>query len=151
MALFSTVDPVSRQVKYSDLNISFAAHPVTKKLSVLKNNEAVVRAIKNLILTKKFERPYEPLYGSDVSSRLFELYDYDIAADQSGKNDDDLTAYNIKKDIEDAIKSFEPRVEIIDIKATSSNKQNGIDVTIYFFVDNKAEPTKLDLFLERTR
>ena len=48
---------------YSDLNITFNKHPVTGKLSVLKDADAVKRALRNLILTNTYERPYQPLKG----------------------------------------------------------------------------------------
>ena len=67
MANYTEQNPLSlKNVVYSDLDIDFKVHPITGKLKVLKNAEAVKRALKNLILTKKFERPYEPLYGTNV-------------------------------------------------------------------------------------
>ena len=55
-----------------DFNITFDRHPVTRKLNILKNDLAVARSIKNLVLTNKLERPYQPSIGSNVKARLFE-------------------------------------------------------------------------------
>lgn len=149
MARAGAVDPLTREVRFSDLNLTFAAHPVTGKLTVLKNNEAVSRAIKNLILTKKFERPYSPNFGSDIHTRLFELYDFELTG--VGNDVKSLTGFSIKKDIEAAVRAFEPRVEILDITVKESEDKHGLDVSIYFNVANKADTAKLEMFLERVR
>ena len=44
--------PIINSVVYKDIDTLFAAHPVTGKLNTLTNNEAVARAVKNLILTR---------------------------------------------------------------------------------------------------
>ena len=69
------VNPITNEVAFSDLGVTMTAHPVNKKPPVFKNEEAVKRAIKNLILTSRFERPYEPLYGCNIYNRLFENFD----------------------------------------------------------------------------
>ena len=109
--------------------------------------DAVNRAVKNLIMTKKFERPYAPLYGSDVYSSLFEQIDT-IADDNVSVN---ITAANVKKDIEAAIKNYEPRAEVLEVTVKADSERNGLDVTIYYIVANQANPTSLEIFLERIR
>lgn len=147
MARAGFTDPVSREIAFSDLNLKFTPHPATGKLTVLKNNDAVARAVKNLILTRKFERPYSPLFGSDVYSSLFEQID--TAADDTIAIN--ITAANIKKDIAAAIRNFEPRAEVLEITVRADSERNGLDVAIYFIVSNQAEPTSLEIFLERLR
>ncbi len=63
---------------YKDFDLSFRKHPVTKKLIIKKNDEAVKQALKNLILTNLFERPFRPLFGSDITKTLFENMDNKI-------------------------------------------------------------------------
>ena len=67
--------PRTNAVVYKDFDISFTTHPVTRKLNVLKNDLAVARSVKNLILTNKNERPYQLNVGSNVRNRLFEPAD----------------------------------------------------------------------------
>ena len=57
------VDPRRKEVVYRDLGLSFIPHPVTKNIAVLKNEDAVKRAIRNLILTNKGEQVFDELYG----------------------------------------------------------------------------------------
>ena len=70
-----SVNPITNELQFSDLSITFTPHPVTGKPVVKKNAEAVKNALKNLIYTNRFERPYEPAFGSDIRNRLFENFD----------------------------------------------------------------------------
>jgi len=114
------------------------AHPVTGKVSVKKNADAVVGALKNLILTNRFERPYDPLFGADIRSRLFE-------------NFDPIEQVNIEEDIKTAIRNYEPRARISDVKVVASPNSNRVQVGISFYVVNEAQPITVGLEIERTR
>jgi len=129
---------VTKQLVYKDINMSFANHPVTGNLSVLRNNDAVKRAVRNLILTNFYERPYNAEFGGNIRAMLFE-------------NITPITESQIYGNIKRAIENFEPRVEINDIRVQSDPDRNGVDVTIVFTVINSIEPVQLDVFVERTR
>ena len=45
---------------YSDFSLDFLAHPITKKIRILKDNDAISQALKILILTDKYERLFQP-------------------------------------------------------------------------------------------
>ena len=130
--------PVRNEVQYRDFDITFRANPITGQLNILKNNAAVKRALRNLILTEKFERPFRPNFGSTVTQYLFE-------------NFDTLTISSIKDSIRRAIVDHEPRVELLDVRVNGRPEQNSLQVTIYFRVQNQAEPDELSLVLERIR
>lgn len=130
--------PLRREVQFSDLSISFTPHPVTGKPATRKNAAAVEGALKNLILTNRFERPYEPTFGSDVRNRLFE-------------NFDPVEAVNIEEDIKLAILNHEPRVNVNEVRVIGSPDDNIIKVYISFFIINQAQPEELQLNIERIR
>jgi len=132
------VNPITNEVAFSDLGVTMTAHPVNKKPPVFKNEEAVKRAIKNLILTSRFERPYEPLYGCNIYNRLFE-------------NFDPIEEATLKADIEEAISNYEPRAIVEDTIVRANFDQNELYVTIRFRVVNQAEPTELEVVIQRTR
>ncbi len=67
-----SIDPRRNEVVYKDLGLSFIPHPVTKNVGVLKNENAVKRAVRNLILTNKGEQVFDELYGGNITSLLFE-------------------------------------------------------------------------------
>lgn len=130
--------PLPKSVVYKDFDIIFDRHPVTRKLNILTNNDAVKRSLKNIILTNKFERAYSPNFGSDIKSRLFEQFDTNIADD-------------IANDIEFAVSNYEPRVQLIDVLVREVVEENGIEITIKFRAKNQVEIDQLDVFVERVR
>ena len=127
-----------KNILFSDLDLTFAKHPITGKLSVLQNNAAVAKSIRNLVLTNKMERPYQPLVGSDVYSRLFE-------------NMDNITAFNVKKDVKAVIENYEPRAELIDVRVDAGIDSNQLAVTIVFRVVNQLAPVETTVYIERIR
>jgi phage baseplate assembly protein W len=130
MALFNKV--------YKDLNITFARHPIKGNLSVLEDEEAVARAVKNLVLTNSFERFYNPLIGANILKSLFEPMDT-------------VTEHTIKKSIQTAIDNHEPRVIVHDIIVNAKENNNAVDITVRFRVDNKPNPSETTISVERIR
>ena len=124
--------------RWSDLDLDFIKHPTTKDIVKKTDVEAVKRAVRNLILTNRFERPFHPEIDGGVTRLLFEL------ATPS-------TKIEIENAIRVAIKNFEPRAEVLDVFVGGDIDKNGFDVTITFRVINHPEPVTIELFLERLR
>ena len=57
----------------------------------------------------------------------------------------------LKDLIKTAIKNFEPRAEVLDVKVFGNPDQNSVALTIIFSVINKSEPVTLELTLNRVR
>jgi phage baseplate assembly protein W len=51
--------------KYSDFDLDFVAHPVTKDITKKLNENAIAQSIRNLLLTGHYERPFKPELGSN--------------------------------------------------------------------------------------
>ena len=132
------LSPLTNELVFSDINVSFTPHPVTGKVTVLKNADAVKRAVRNLILTNQFEVPYEPLFGGNILALLFE-------------NSDPFVEYTAKQQVETAIRNFEPRAEVLEVKAQSNPDNNQFRIDISFFVVNQKDPVELTVNLERVR
>jgi len=133
-----SINPLRKEVQFSDLGITMTAHPITGTVAVKKNADAVIGALKNLILSNRFERPYDPLFGADIRSRLFE-------------NFDPIEQVNIEEDIKTAIKNFEPRARVNEVTVVASPNSNRVQISINFFVANQARPITIGLEIERTR
>tara|TARA_R100001015_G_C4535639_1_gene100852 strand:+ start:72 stop:473 length:402 start_codon:yes stop_codon:yes gene_type:complete len=131
---------VIRNVVYKDVDLLFDVHPVTRKINTLTNNRAISRALKTLVLTDKGERPYQPFLGGNIRSRLF-----DLASDGLQIEAD------IRQDIEDVIRNYEPRAELIDVFVDSNIDSNEITVSIKFRAVNQTDPEVVSFFLTRTR
>ena len=123
---------------FRDLDLNFTIHPVKKDINVHKNEYAIINAVKNLILTNFYERPFQPEIGSNVRRLLFE-------------NIDSIIAAQLERAIEDTILNYEPRVQISNIIAVPVPDENRYSVQLEFFVINNASPITINFFLERIR
>ncbi len=130
--------PTLNEVVYKDIDTLFDIHPVTRKLNILTNNAAVARSIKNLVLTNKGERPYQPFLGCDIRNQLFEL-------------NDGIVESEVEDVITECINQYEPRAELISVVANIKPDQHLVEVTVTFRVVNQTDPVSINLILERVR
>ena len=128
---------VSRSFK--DISLSFNAHPVTNDLTILKNENAIKRSVRNLVQTIPRERFFNPILGTDIRGSLFDFVDFG-------------TASVIEKQIQTTIDNFEPRVENLQIEVFPRPDDNEFEVNIYFDIIGQEFPTQAFQFiLEATR
>jgi phage baseplate assembly protein W len=123
---------------FSDLDFNFTAHPVTKDLSRRFDENAVKTALKNLILTRNYERPFHSEIGSPIRSLMFEPAT-------------PMLGVMLRQAIFDVVNNFEPRVQLTQVDVNVSDENNAIYITIEFKIVNTERPLTLDLTLERTR
>jgi len=123
---------------FSDLDFNFTLNPVTHDVTRRYDEDAVKTALKNLILTGNFERPFHSEIGSPIGKLLFEPATPMLGA-------------MLKRAIGDTINSFEPRVNITDIVVVTNPDDYSIDVSVEFTIVNTTAPITLDLTLQRTR
>ena len=123
---------------YSDLDFNFTAHPVTGDVVRKYDEDAVKQSVKNLLLTRNFERPFHSDIGSPIRQLLFELPGPMFVA-------------MMRKAIIDVINNYAPRVSIIDVEVNEELDSNAVYVTLIFSIINTTRPITLDLALERTR
>jgi phage baseplate assembly protein W len=57
---------------YSDLDLSFTRTPGKNDVALSYDEMAVIRALRYLLLTKHYERPFQPNLGSGIEQLLFE-------------------------------------------------------------------------------
>ena len=114
--------PVQRISRgFKDLSASFQTNPLSNDLIQLKNESAIARSVRNLVLTAQGERPFQPVLGTGVSRLLFE-------------NMDKLTASAIRSELRTTIENYEPRVEINEIIVEADFERNAFDVTLQYFI-----------------
>jgi phage baseplate assembly protein W len=123
---------------FSDLDLNFTKNPVTKDVTRRYDEDAVKNALKNLILTSNYERPFHSEIGSPIRKLLFEPTSPMLGA-------------MLKRTIQDVINTFEPRVQLLDIICVVAADDQTIDVSIEFTILNTTAPITLDLTLQRTR
>lgn len=132
-----------KQQKFSDLDLSFQPHPATGDLVPLRGDRAVARAVRQIILTNSYEKLFNPSFGGNILSYLFE-------------NFTPQTDRIVKTKIQEALRDYEPRVEIVLIKFTRPDdsdfeSSNNISISIQFRIKGQSEVTQLDFSLKRVR
>jgi len=123
---------------FSDFLIDFSVHPEKNDLLRQINEQSVKRAIKNLVLTNTYERPFQPLIGADINALLFELITPE-------------TAYVLKQKITRVINDYEPRCRLLEVRVDPYIEENGYVVTITFQAINTEAPLQLQVLLNRVR
>ena len=126
--------------KFKDLSISFTRNKITNDLLVKKEDAAVKQAVVNILMTNKGERLFDPEYGSNVPTYLFDQLDYGTAA-------------NISDAIRECLSKYEPRIGIISLGVEPDFDQNGFEVQLAFKVIGRDDlaPFDVEFFLSRTR
>ena len=132
--------PVQRADKsFKDVSMSFKVSSLTYDLIANKNETAIARSIRNLILTTPGERPFNPELGSQVSQLLFEPID-------------DITTQALKEQIENTVNNFEPRVRLRQVVVKPNFDADEYDISIrYDIVGIEANSQQLSFALQQTR
>ena len=128
----------SREVLYSDFDLSFIKHPNTKDVTILRDIDAVKQSVKNLVLTAQGERPFNPLLGSDIRQLLFEPVD-------------DFTAFDIEEQVRITIQNHEPRVNVLSIDVSAEPDNNRFRLSIDFQMITNLDTGSVSFYLERIR
>lgn len=101
----------SKTVPFSDIDLSFTARPgsldsdgvfrgdIYKK----EDTSAVLQAVENILLTNTLEKPFEPSFGANLRSLLFE-------------NTNTLSENFISTLIKNSLERWEPRAKVTKIK-----------------------------------
>jgi|TARA_X000000368_G_C22958242_1_gene679762 phage baseplate assembly protein W len=131
------VERISRGFK--DVSMSFEINPISSDLIATKDETAIARSVRNLVLTRPGERFFNPNLGSRVYESLFD-------------NVDDISASIVEDDIRDTVDNYEPRVKLVSVKATPDYQGNAFDVVItYNIIGIDASPQQLAFALQPTR
>lgn len=124
--------------KFSDIDLSFKPHPTTGDLVAKYDDAAIKNSIKNLIMTKHFERPFRSDLGSSVNSLLFET-------PHPG------TIVLLKEEITNTIINYEPRAVPLQVAVNFSPDNHTLNIAIVFKIVNTNQPLTLQFTLDRKR
>ena len=121
---------------YKDLD--FTRNGVTNDVVKIEDVNAVKRSVRNLIQTNNYERPFHPELGCGIRELLFE-------------NFTPLTGIFIRRKVEEVITNYEPRARLSQVTVNEQPDRNALEVTVYFYVMNIAEPVSVTTLLQRIR
>ena len=122
---------------YVDIDLLFAKRP-SGDLYKKKQAAAVKQAVKNLLLTSDTEKPFNPTFGANLNSALFDL---DTNYDPRGVSDQ----------IANAIAIHEPRANVLSVAVETIADRNELRATVEFEVINIGEVVTLELNIARLR
>ncbi len=124
---------------FKDISMTFKRHPLTNDLIALKNEQAISRSLRNIVFTVPGEKFFDESFGSKISQSLFE-------------NVDDISASLIVDEIRQSITNYEPRVDLLDVKAEPNFDNNEFNVRIvYNIIGADVPPQDLQFVLQQTR
>tara|TARA_B100001059_G_C17440970_1_gene382632 strand:- start:76 stop:468 length:393 start_codon:yes stop_codon:yes gene_type:complete len=122
-----------------DLDLNFTRNPITSDVSLVTQNNAVKRSLRNLVFFNFLEKPFNPAIDVGLRSLLFEL-------------NDPFAQLDIEESLRDIIKIYEPRVEVKQIKFSENNfDRNDMDMTIYFSVSGQDNIDATSVTIKRVR
>lgn len=137
--LITSTDPtIITERSFKDLDLNFTSHPIKKDVNRHYNEKAVINAVKNLVSTNFYEKPFQPDYGAGIRGLLFEPVDSVFGA-------------SIERKLTEAISNYEPRVAIESMTAIPAPDENGYKVIMVFYIINSPNPVTINFFLERIR
>ena len=123
---------------YSDLNLNFTKNPATKDVARVFDVQAIKRAVKNIVLTNRYEKPFNSEFGCNLRGFLFE-------------NLTDPVLVLMKDRISTAIEKYEPRAILHNVVCAPSIDMNSLAITIQFSIINNSEPNTIEVLIQRTR
>ena len=123
---------------FRDLDLDFTRNAVTNDVNVVEDVIAVKRALRNLVQTNFYERPFQPELGCGIRELLFE-------------NFTPMTKVFLERKIEEVIVNYEPRVNLQNVAVDDDQDKNRLVVDIYFYVVGVPGPQVVQTFLQRVR
>jgi predicted component of type VI protein secretion system len=124
--------------KFLDLDINFDRNPITGDVAVRKDEEAVKRALRNLVLYRKNDKPFHPEICTGITDLLFD-------------NPDPLAINTLKNKLEYMIKKYEPRVKTANVSFSQVVETGSLRVDIDFTITNVNRVFNTRINVERLR
>jgi len=124
---------------FKDISLSFQYNPLTRDVIAIKNETAIARSLRNLVLTQIGEKFFDSRFGSRVSGLLFE-------------NVNEVTAGVITSEIDSVIRNNEPRVNLTNVIVVPNYDEGAFNVVIeYAIIGLPLDTQQLTFVLTSTR
>ena len=124
--------------RFRDIDLDFGRNAVTNDVNIVEDVVAIKRAVKNLVQTNFYERPFHPELGCGIRELLFEPFT-------------PMTGIFLKRKIEEVLINYEPRIDLTNVRVDDDPDNNRLIVDIYFYVVGVQGPQVVTTFLQRLR
>lgn len=134
----------TRNRLYKDIDLTFdnkptdGSNPTATDVYKKEDAAAVKQAVKNLLMTNFGEKPFNPFFGANLQALLFDLADDDIE-----------TSIDIA--ISNAVRNYEPRASIRNIRVKALPDNNSVSVYVEFLIVNTEEVVSFETTISRLR
>ena len=129
---------VSKKKPWRDLDLSLKIHPIRKDIIPLKDDAAIKNAVKNLLVSNFFERPFQPALGANLRGLLFEPADA-------------ITKLDLKQGVARVLGDHEPRINILNINITDNSDTNSYIIQVNFLIKEYDTEASVEVILRRLR
>jgi phage baseplate assembly protein W len=135
---FRKQKPIKPEPIYSDLSTNFSLNAMTGDVVRLTELDAVKRAIKNIVMTNKYERLLNPRFGAGINDLLFEPMS-------------PMTTMNLRDTIQNVIIVYEPRAVIDTLDVVPDEYSQTYYIDIVFSLRNTNQKGTVQFFIDRIR
>lgn len=129
---------VSKKKPWRDLDLGLAIHPIRKDITPLKDDAALKNAVRNLLLTNEFERPFQRNIGANLRGFLFEPGDA-------------ITRINMKNRIQETLANHEPRISVNNIEIIDRTDMNAYTVNVFYTIKEYDKQEQVSIILRRLK
>ena len=124
---------------FKDISLSFKKHPVTKDVTVLRNEDAIKKSVINLTRTRINERFFNDLLGTSIADSLFENMGSGLE-----------TA--LEEEISTLLGNYEPRIELNSVYVIADQDSNELSIQVDYNIVGLPIPSQtIEFLLQPTR
>jgi len=129
----------ARTKPYSDFDFVFKKHPVTKDVPIKRDVEAVKQSVRNILLTRRGEKFFDPDFGGSLTEFIFELFDPIVEAEMEER-------------IINTLRNYEPRVKVLNVDITDLSHRNALNLKLEVQILSPENlTTDIEFIIERLR
>jgi len=123
---------------FVDVSLSFSPHPLTGDIGVLRDNRAINASLRNCVMVIVGEKPFNRNFGSQILDSLFDMCD-------------EITAAELRDEIERSIKYNEPRVDLLQVIVEPRPEENEFRVEVKYEIVGYEQVFNFEHILRPTR
>ncbi len=105
-------------------------------ISTVTNADSIKQSLLMIVNTSRGSRPFLPQYGARIKAFLFEPFD-------------NTTAQRLGNEIEETLKNYETRIQILSINVSMIQKTTSYDVAVVYRIVNTQVVDSFKVTLEK--
>jgi phage baseplate assembly protein W len=104
----------------------------------LKDDAAIKNAVKNLLISNFYERPFQDDLGANLRGLLYEPADV-------------ITEIELRDNIREVLTKYEPRITVTNIVIRDNSQANEYGITVNFNIKEYDSADSVEIILRRLR